>query len=163
MKIDGYSYRNDQGEWVNLINPRLIPAPVCPVEPEYESEDLPDQKHVWNEDGWDGDHHSGSVCSVCFYHSECQWCEPEDLESEGCLRKQAHDQNCQLSGAVEWAYTHDCPREMMEVRTDQRKGVTRPFPYSPDPDMYAPMCRSCHTSLDMIQANIRTKAALGEQ
>lgn len=65
--------------------------------------------------------------------------------------------------AVEWAYTHDCPREMMEVRTDQRKGVTRPFPYSPDPDMYAPMCRSCHTSLDMIQANIRTKAALGEQ
>ncbi len=99
MKIDGYSYRNDQGEWVNLINPRLIPAPTRPVEPEYESEDLPDQKHVWNEDGWDGDHHSGSVCSVCFYHSECQWCEPEDLESEGCLRKQAHARNCQLRGA----------------------------------------------------------------
>lgn len=64
--------------------------------------------------------------------------------------------------AVEWAYTHCCPREMAEMRTDQRKGYQRPFLYSPDPDMYQPMCRSCHTSLDRIQANIRAKARLGE-
>jgi len=78
-----------------------IDPPVKPVEPEYESEDLPDQKHQWkkNERGevdvlafeYD-DYHNGPRCELCGF-GECELCHPEVWDDTSCLRKQAEDRN----------------------------------------------------------------------
>lgn len=58
------------------------------------------------------------------------------------VRGKANDHPCAScgGGATDWAYTHDDPKQLV----DQALGLR----YSPDPQFYVPMCRSCHSKFD---------------
>lgn len=47
--------------------------------------------------------------------------------------------------AQEWSYIGGCPRE--------KRDPLRGSPYSPNPEMYVPRCKSCHTKLDRKRAS----------
>lgn len=78
-----------------------IQPPNKPIEPEYESEDLPDQKHQWKkqEDGSIdifafeyGDYHNGPCCELCEF-GDCQHCNSKVWDDMSCLREQAKNRN----------------------------------------------------------------------
>ena len=54
----------------------------------------------------------------------------------------AADHLCAHCGdpAEQWAYTHSDPHELTSPEG---------FPYSPDPEHYMPLCRSCHKRYDL--------------
>ncbi|CAN5549341.1 hypothetical protein BH11ACT6_BH11ACT6_29840 [soil metagenome] len=69
-------------------------------------------------------------------------------------RGRARDHACvDCSGpAAEWSYQHGSDKELTELRSMPR-GSERLVTYSPDPDDYAPRCKSCHTKYDRREAN----------
>lgn len=49
--------------------------------------------------------------------------------------------------AKHWAYDHTDPNPLMH-RDTKGRWAGKPYPYSPDPQRYDPMCRSCHVKRD---------------
>lgn len=85
---------------------------------------------------------------------------PIDYRSAHCrvtaIHGPAADHPCIRCGGVarDWAYRGGCPREMTYVVSEAVLGgpmshmAGKEVRYSPDPDRYDPMCRSCHTKRD---------------
>lgn len=72
-------------------------------------------------------------------------------------RGKASDHNCVdcFHRADDWSYIGGCHRELTELRQDTRKAQpAREVTYSPDPEMYAARCRSCHIRFDMNRSNL---------
>jgi hypothetical protein len=65
-------------------------------------------------------------------------------------RGPASSHSCQHCGqpAAEWAYTNDCPDELIDDAIGLR--------YSIDPDRYIPLCRSCHKRFDRAHALLKS-------
>lgn len=73
-------------------------------------------------------------------------------------RGSASDLICECGDTAEqWAYNHSCPRELVELRFDPRSGDYREMRYSPDPNSYDPMCRTCHTKRDNLVSRERKR------
>ena len=55
----------------------------------------------------------------------------------------------------DWAYQGGCPNEQSGEMLDARRGKSRIVHWTRDHTYYAPMCRSCHTKMDMAEASLR--------
>ncbi|PVB19706.1 hypothetical protein DDJ40_08050 [Mycobacteroides abscessus] len=85
QRSDGVSIPHDCNDFSTFI-----PAPVRPVEPVYESEDLPDLNHSWAEYTDDGE---PGHCA------NCGWGSAYVLGKPNCAREAARIRNTQLRNA----------------------------------------------------------------
>ncbi|PJE23646.1 MAG: hypothetical protein CK431_10300 [Mycobacterium sp.] len=70
-----------------------MPPPAPPAGPEYEDLDsIPDHPHDWGE-SWEGGCHSGRTCRACDMQSDCEFCDADVYNDQGCLREQADNRN----------------------------------------------------------------------